>query len=139
VEGVEDVEDGEREQEQEDEAEEGGRRALLAASSGGGLHCPRRLRPSLRPHGFLLLLAVGFFVDRRRQKFPVGATSQIRAGGERGRVRFLRRARRGRSAGCPFSSRLDGSGSGSPHRLRSFLALSVSVLRLVESIILVLC
>jgi len=51
VEGVEDVEDGEREEE-DDEAEDGGRRALLAASSGGGLHCPRRLRPSLRPHGF---------------------------------------------------------------------------------------
>ena len=80
MEGVEDVEHGEREKEQEDEAEEGGRRALLAASSGGRLHCPRRFRPSLCSRG---IGTSSSSVSSWTAEKVAGGSEQIRAGGER--------------------------------------------------------
>ena len=127
MEGVEDVEHGEREEEQEDEAEEGGRRALLAASSGGRLHCPRRFRPSLCSRGIGIFLLVGFVVDGGKSCRWQRADS---CGRREKRVRFRWRGRRcERSAGCAFSSRIGGSGSGSASRLRLFVVRYAMLLR----------
>ena len=79
MEGVEDVEHGEREKEQEDETE-GGRRALLAASSGGRLHCPRRFRPSLCSRG---IGTSSSSVSSWTAEKVAGGSELIRAGGER--------------------------------------------------------
>lgn len=134
MEGVEDVEHGDREKEQEGEAEEGGRRALLAASSGGRLHCPRRLRPSLCSRGITTSCS-------SVSSWPEGKSCRWQradsCGKKEKRARFRRRRCNGGVGKIGMSRILLAhwldvwSGSDSASRLRLFLAASVSVLRLV--------
>ena len=88
MEGVEDVEHGEGEKEQEDEAEEGGRRALLGAAAGGRLHCPRCFRWWLCSRGTGTSSDQSSSVSSWTAEKVAGGSEQIRAGGERKRVRF---------------------------------------------------